>query len=100
MATPLRCLRSLGWREAGQLGRFTDTTLRREILVAGHQRRWQTSGGLGDSNSATEGEFVPDLPLHAQCAQPMSSHVDLKDACLHESGIELLDGILSRFMQL
>lgn len=56
MATPLRCLRAVGRRE-GLMGMLMDKKIGREILVAGHQRRWQTSSGLGDSNSATEGEF-------------------------------------------
>ena len=72
MATPLRCLRVAG----GQLGGYVRSELRTEILVAGHQKRWQTSSGLGDSNSATEGEFGHVCDFFQQCAQPGSSHVD------------------------
>lgn len=39
------------------MGMLMDKKIVGEILVAGHQRRWHTSSGLGDSNSATEGEF-------------------------------------------
>ena len=39
------------------MGMMKNKKIGREILLAGQQRRWQTSSGLGDSNSATEGEF-------------------------------------------
>ena len=39
------------------MGMLKNKRIGREILLAGQQRRWQTSSGLGDSNSATEGEL-------------------------------------------
>lgn len=57
MAIPLRCLRAVGRTEIGLMGMLKDKKIGRDLLLAGQQRRWQTSSGLGDSNSATEGEF-------------------------------------------
>ena len=39
------------------MGVLKNKRIGRELLLAGQQRRWQTSSGLGDSNSATEGEL-------------------------------------------
>lgn len=57
------------------MGMLIDKKVGGKILVAGHQRRWQTSSRLGDSNSATEGEFRHVCSFWWECA-PETSHVD------------------------
>ena len=55
MALSLRCWRAIGRAEARQFAR--SEFVKSSVSVAGPQKRWTTSSGLGDSNSATEGEF-------------------------------------------
>ncbi len=56
--------RAVGRLESRRLGIHNNTFFfHKSISVAGPQRRWNTSSGLGDSNSAIEGEFVATFNL-------------------------------------